>query len=233
MLNILVAAACAASAAVLEPPASGMPPARPIEAAGRSWTYALYVPAGHDPRAPLPLVLCLHGFGFTGDTALLRWQPRLGERYLIACPTHPQAQWWTPESEALAVAVIEDVSSKYLVDSDRVFLTGMSNGGVGALWIGARQAERFAGVAPMAASFEADWYPLLARFKSTPLYIIHGSRDQVMPVAVIRDVVAELRRLGAAVVYREHDRVHPRAGGHFFPEEEVPALVDWFDSTGR
>jgi hypothetical protein len=34
-------------------------------------------------------------------------------------------------------------------------------------------------------------------------------------------------------VYREHKRVHPHAGGHFFPREELPDLVAWFGATRR
>jgi hypothetical protein len=38
---------------------------------------------------------------------------------------------------------------------------------------------------------------------------------------------------GYSVVYREHDQVHPMAGGHFFPREELPALVDWLETQRR
>ena len=48
-----------------------------------------------------------------------------------------------------------------------------------------------------------------------------------MPVSLSRSVAQELTRLGYEFVYREHERVHPMAGGHFFPREELPALVAW------
>jgi hypothetical protein len=38
---------------------------------------------------------------------------------------------------------------------------------------------------------------------------------------------------GLSFVYREHDREHPQAGGHFFPEEEVPALLQWTEKQDR
>jgi hypothetical protein len=34
-------------------------------------------------------------------------------------------------------------------------------------------------------------------------------------------------------VYREHQREHPIAGGHYFPREELPDLVRWFDHQRR
>ncbi|OLC81668.1 MAG: hypothetical protein AUI96_01320 [Nitrospirae bacterium 13_1_40CM_3_62_11] len=54
-----------------------------------------------------------------------------------------------------------------------------------------------------------------------------------MPVELSRSVAKELTRLGYPVVYREHDRVHSLAGGHFFPREELPDLVAWFGSRRR
>jgi hypothetical protein len=34
-------------------------------------------------------------------------------------------------------------------------------------------------------------------------------------------------------VYREHEREHPMAGGHYFPKEELTDLVAWFNRHSR
>jgi hypothetical protein len=54
-----------------------------------------------------------------------------------------------------------------------------------------------------------------------------------MPVELSRTIAREMTRLGYSFVYREHTGVHPMAGGHYFPREEVPALVAWFDGRHR
>jgi hypothetical protein len=54
-----------------------------------------------------------------------------------------------------------------------------------------------------------------------------------MPVELSRSISRELTALGYPHVYREHQQEHPMAGGHFFPREEVPALVTWFDRQRR
>src|SRR5436309_985195 len=46
-------------------------------------------------------------------------------------------------------------------------------------------------------------------------------------------LVVCLHGAGFTGVYREHDRVHSLAGGHFFPREELPDLVAWFGSRRR
>ncbi|MGH7255754.1 MAG: hypothetical protein ACREI3_08255, partial [Nitrospirales bacterium] len=198
-----------------------------------TFPFVLYVPPTYDPSRAFPLVLCLHGAGFTGEAYLDRWQPRLGDDYLLACPTYQHGSWWTRTAEELVLATIKAVTRWYHVDPDRIFLTGMSNGGIGALIIGMHQAPVFAGVAPMASGIDAVLFPFLENFRNTPVYLIHGKYDEVMPVGLSRSIAAELTRLGYPVVYREHDQRHPIAGGHFFPWDELPALVSWFGQQRR
>ena len=205
----------------------------PLTLQGRRYGYSLAVPTDYDPSRAYGLVVCLHGAGFTGEAYLDRWHGRLGDRYLLACPTYSMGAWWTRSAEALVLATIRDVTARYHVDPDRVFLTGMSNGGIGAWIIGMHHADRFAGLAPMASGIDDVLYPFLANLKHTPVYVIHGAKDQVMPVRLSREVSEELTKLGYDVVYREHDREHPMAGGHYFPKEELPDLVAWVDQRRR
>jgi predicted esterase len=204
-----------------------------VSVRGRSYQYSLYVPQSYEPTTAYALVICLHGMGFTGDAYLDRWQARLGERYILACPTYPAGAWFTRQAEDLVVAVLQAVRERYRIDSDRVFLTGMSNGGIGTWLIGMHHAPLFAGLAPMASGLDDVLFPFLENLRSTPIYIIHGKRDQVMPVELSRELAGELQHLGYRFVYREHDRTHPMAGGHFFPREELPDLVAWFDNQRR
>lgn len=212
---------------------TGIQAGRSIRVNNDTMRYGLYVPPSYNPSKPYPLILCLHGAGFDGDTYLDRWQPRLGEDYLLACPTMEEGEWWTRQGEALVLAVLSEVSYTYHVDPDRVFLTGMSNGGIGTYLIGLNHTDRFAALIPMAGAFPTALFPLLDNAKNTPLYIIHGSKDQVMPVQYSRDVAAYLKRNGHPVIYREHDRVHPMAGGHYFPREELPDLLAWLKTQRR
>jgi pimeloyl-ACP methyl ester carboxylesterase len=211
----------------------GLQPSQPVQVRGRTYGYGLSVPQSYQPSQAYGLVVCLHGAGFTGDAYLERWRPRLGEDYLLACPTLPSGAWWTRQAEDLVLATIRSVEAQYHVDPDRIFLTGMSNGGIGTYLIGMHHASLFAGLAPMASGLDGVLLPFLENLRHTPLYIIHGRNDQVMPVELSRSIVKEMGRLGYEFTYREHEWVHPMAGGHFFPREELPALVAWFGSHRR
>lgn len=211
----------------------GAQPRRSLAVRGSATEYALYVPEQYRPEKAYPLILCLHGAGFSGEAYLDRWVPRLGEKYILACPSVPMGSWWTRYGEELVLKVLEDVRRHYHVNPDRIFLTGMSNGGIGAWIIGMHHADRFAGIAPMASGIDDVLYPFLENLVHTPVYVIHGAEDTVMPVQLSRDLVKEMDRRGIAHYYREHHWTHPHAGGHFFPRQELPDLMTWFDAQTR
>jgi len=215
------------------PQPTGIIPDERVDVQGRAYHLALSVPLTYQPAKGYGLVVCLHGAGFTGEAYLERWQARLGEDYVLACPTAPMGAWFTRGAEELVLATIRSVQRRYHIDPDRVVLTGMSNGGIGAWVIGMHDAPLFAGIAPMASGLDDVLMPFLANLRTTPVYMIHGARDQVMPVALSRTIARELEALGYTHVYREHDREHPMAGGHYFPGEELPDLVNWFNAQRR
>ena len=211
----------------------GVLPHQPIQVRGQRYQYGLYVPSTYDPSIAHSLVVCLHGAGFTGDSYLKRWVPRLKEKFILVCPTISMGAWWTRHGEDLVLATIQTIRSRYHIDPDRILLTGMSNGGIGAWIIGMHQAPLFAGVAPMASGIDKVLYPFLDNLQHTSVYVIHGLHDQVMPVGLSRDLVNEMVERKITHVYREHNLSHPHAGGHFFPREELAGLVEWFDKQRR
>jgi hypothetical protein len=216
-----------------DPQPTGTIPDGRVDAQGRAYNLALSVPQTYQQAKAYGLVVCLHGAGFTGEAYLERWQARLGEDYVLACPTAQMGAWFTRGAEELVLATIRSVQRRYHIDPDRIFLTGMSNGGIGAWVIGMHDAPLFAGIAPMASGLDQVLMPFLANLRSTPIYIIHGTKDQVMPVEFSRTITNELTKLGYPFIYREHDGEHPMAGGHYFPREELPALVTWLNAQRR
>ncbi len=204
-----------------------------IEVAGYEMSYAMHVPKNYNSKKRYPLIVCLHGAGFVGDSYIDRWKSRLGENAILVCPTISGGAWWSAQGEKLVLAVIDAVAVQYRIDRERIFLTGMSNGGIGVYLVGMFHADRFAAISPMAGGIPNEIFPFLKNFASTGIYIIHGARDQVMPVRLSQEVSAYLKDSGIPHTYREHGKEHPRAGGHFFPREELPALVKWFDGQHR
>jgi len=172
------------------PQPTGTIPDERIDVQGRAYHVALSVPLTYQSVKSYGLVVCLHGAGFTGEAYLERWQARLGDDYVLACPTTPMGAWFTRGAEELVLATIRSVQRRYHIDPDRIFLTGMSNGGIGAWVIGMHDAPLFAGIAPMASGLDHVLLPFLANLRSTPIYIIHGVKDRVMPVEFSRRITS-------------------------------------------
>ena len=147
----------------------GAQPRRSITVRGKNASYALYVPPSYSPEQAYPLILCLHGAGFTGESYLERWVPRLEDRYILACPTMAGGAWWTRFAEELTLEILDSLSQEYHLDPDRIFLTGMSNGGIGAWIIGMHHADRFAGIAPMASGLDDVMFPFVENLINTPV----------------------------------------------------------------
>ena len=128
----------------------------------------------------MPLVVVLHGAGATATEVERRyhWDPLADrEHFVVAYPQALQRRWddsGTRDVEFLR-ALLDDVARRFPVDAARVFLTGISNGGVMTYRAGCALADRLAAIGPVAA-----WFPDC--LPATPLSVvhIHGLEDEVL-----------------------------------------------------
>jgi len=82
------------------------------------------------------------------DTYAPRWSPD----WIVAAPDGYGQVMWRYMGEQDVLDVMADIKRNYHVDEDRVVLSGLSNGGVGAYSIGSRHASEFSVVQAMAGS---------------------------------------------------------------------------------
>ena len=111
--------------------------------------YSMYIPESLDLTTPAPLMILLHGSG--GDYRNLIADEAAGQRF----EEHPMiianaGAYANQEYRHLAfqdiLAVLEDVSAKYSIDPDRIYLQGISLGGRGVLEAAALKPDLFAAV---------------------------------------------------------------------------------------
>lgn len=158
--------------------------------------YLLHVPAGHDPQRPAPLVVVIHGFmqSPAHQRRMSRWD-RLAdaEDFLTVYPlgTGVPPQWAahepvansqrTGDQVAFIAELVEELSSRYLIDSDRIYASGMSNGGGLACALACELPEVFAAVGSVAGLYT---YPVEgpATGRSVPLIAFHGELDRIVPI---------------------------------------------------
>jgi polyhydroxybutyrate depolymerase len=164
--------------------------------AGQSRSWLLHVPAAHDGRTPLPLVIQLHGYGsnapdlagYTGFDALgdamgfvtvtpngrgtiQRWIFELDARSWQVTPSHPDV--------VFIGALIDRLGGELCLDLARVYVTGISNGGFASTALACVLGDRIAAIAPVAAMF--DYGDTCRGTRRVPILALIGKADPILP----------------------------------------------------
>lgn len=197
----------------------------------RKLEYLVYLPEGYSEQneQEWPLIMFLHGAAEWGNNINLvkrRALPKLIEQganfpFIIVSPQCPNGYWWTEKLDALTV-VLDEVESKYAVDAEQVYLTGVSMGGCGTWDLACRHPGRFAAIAPICGGGQWD---LAYRLKTVPVWAFHGAKDPVVPLRESTEMADALKRTGGDVqltVYWEgkHDS--------WTATYNNPKLYEWF-----
>ena len=163
-------------------------------------TYKLHVPPQYDGSAALPLVIMFHGGFGNAENASLHygWREKADAEGFFA--VFPQGVGIVPTwhathccGEALLTnvddlgfvkALVIELQSILLIDTDRMYATGMSNGGMLTHRLGANLSTIFAAIAPVAGTiggqFASDGVVVRPRRPLGPMPIImfHGTADE-------------------------------------------------------
>jgi len=190
--------------------------------------YSLYVPEYYTADRAFPLVMALHGGSGNGRNFLWSWlRDARSFGAILVAPTATGPTWAlmgddtdTPNLQR----ILDDVRSRWNIDSKRLLLTGMSDGGTFCYVTGLDGASPFTHLAPVAATF----HPLMAeladadRLRGLPVFLVHGRLDWMFPVQVARHTREALSAAGASVVYREIDDL-----SHCYPREINAEMLAW------
>lgn len=185
----------------------------------------LYVPSSYRPDRPAPIAVMLHGAGGNARHGLAPLLDLADSVGLILLAPDSRRQTWDvlfgqfgPDI-AFIDRALEQTFRAYFVDPSRVAVGGFSDGASYALSVGITNGELFTHVIAFSPGFMAP-----AAQKGQPrLFISHGTRDEVLPIAACsRKIVPEVQRAGYDVLYREFN------GTHTVPSEIAQEGLDWF-----
>lgn len=176
-------------------------------------TYKLYVPSGYKSGTSIPLVVMLHGCTqnpdqFAAGTRMNELAET--ENFLVLYPEQPSSanqnscwNWFDPAHQsrgsgepALIAGMVGDVKSKYGVDNNKVFVTGLSAGAAMSVIMGATYPDIFkaigvgAGLEYKAATSVTSAYTAMSSGGPNPqtqgrlAYQSMGSYKRVVPTIV-------------------------------------------------
>ena len=208
-------------------------------ASGKSIPYLLYLPEKLDNKSTKkwPVLLFLHGRGESrGPLSIVaKWgPPRMAARgdnlpYIIISPQCPADQRWTSPGQVNAVLdLLAHISERFPVDSQRIYLTGLSMGGYGSWRLAAEHGKLFAAVAPVCgAGNPGD----AEKLKDIPVWAFHGTEDHSVPYQRSLEMVEAIQKAGGNKV-RFTTLKHV---GHnsWSAAYATPELFEWFNRHAR
>jgi acetyl esterase/lipase len=210
--------------------------------------YAIYLPKNVDPAKRYPLVISLHGawsnhrlnlrrvFGrgnLTGesDPEASRYFPQLREvPFIVASPLARGTLGYKGLAEKDVYDVLADVKRRFPIDDDRVYLTGLSMGGGGTLWLGLTRPDVWAALAPVCPAAPEGTAELAGNALGMPVRMFQGDADPVVKPEDTRAWNERLRAAGAAVEYTEYPGVRHNSWDRAYRDG---AIFDWFAQHRR
>lgn len=175
-------------------------------------SYAVYIPDNFDETRQYPLVVFLHGaysnhrlglrrlFGvgnsqgydfikpgsvpYENDVEATRyWPPFTPVDYIAAAPYARGTAGYQGIPEQDVYDMIDDLKSRFLIDEERICLTGLSMGGGGTLWLGLTRPDIWAAIAPVCPAPPEGTAELAGNALNIPVHLFAGDKDFLYPVA--------------------------------------------------
>lgn len=200
--------------------------------------FLLALPKDYDAKSTRrwPLILFLHGSGERGTNlskVAMHGLPKLVADgrdfpFIIVSPQCPAHERW---SDDVLIALLDNVIAQHNVDTNRIYLTGLSMGGFASWSLAAKYPERFAAVAPICGGGTTIDLLLTSKtrreaIKTLPIWAFHGGKDPVVPLTESERMLAGFKLAGCKEAALT---VYPDAGHDSWTKTyNNPKLYEWF-----
>jgi len=159
-------------------------------------TYSVYKPAIYNPATPVPLLFNLHGYGSNNieQEFYADFRPVADTAGFII--VHPNgtldglnSRFWnafggsTVDDIGFLSALTDTISAHYSINPNRIFSTGMSNGGFMSYDLACGLSNRIAAIASVTGSMTYARFTSCNASHPMPVMEIHGTADGTVPYA--------------------------------------------------
>jgi polyhydroxybutyrate depolymerase len=158
---------------------------------GRRRTYYLHTPPSYQAGQPLPLVLAFHesegkGKDMAAHTGLNQLADQEG--FMVVYPDGINAKWNVSEQAetkednvAFVSALIAHLGQLRVIDHQRIYATGLSNGGILVQKLACENPGQIAAFATVAASLPEQFQAKCQTKTPVSMLMINGTADAVVP----------------------------------------------------
>lgn len=157
--------------------------------------YILYVPDSYDASSSTPLVFNFHGYSSNAVQQMWYGDFRSiadDKGFIVVHPngtlddngiTHWNVGWGdsTVDDIGFTDALIDSIAEEYNIDLDRIYSTGMSNGGFMSYHLACQLSGRIAAIASVTGSMNIGWFNSCNSTHPMPIMEIHGTADPTVP----------------------------------------------------
>lgn len=162
---------------------------------GYDRSFIIYLPLGYNNAGKMPLMFIIHGGSGTpeGMIRIADFRPIADkEKVVLVYPAGHQKNWNDGRPTTPNQMGINDVGffnrmcdymiANHSVDANRIYATGISNGGFMTSRLGCELSNRIAAIAVVAATMEANSVsPNCNPNRPVPAIYIHGTADPLVP----------------------------------------------------
>jgi len=200
-----------------------------------NYHYIAYTPKEYnkDTLKKWPLIIYLHGGSSRGtDTLKLYccgipdqiWRKREFP-FIIVAPQCSINQRWSTDN--WFENFYKEITSKYRVDSNKVYLTGVSLGGSGTWYLAIKYPEKFAAIAPMSGFTRHIDYIMENTDKliDIPIWAFHGKKDKVVQFEDTEWMINNLEGQNNDLKFTADPEADHGMYWSVYPKQE---LYDWF-----
>ena len=200
-----------------------------------NYQYISYTPKEYndDTLKKWPLIIYLHGGSSRGtDTIKLYccgipdqiWRGREFP-FVIVAPQCPINKRWSTDN--WFENFYKEITTKYRVDTNKVYLTGVSLGGSGTLYLAIKYPEKFSAIAPMSGFTHHMDYIVKNTDKliDIPIWAFHGKKDKVVEFEDTEWMINKLEGRNKDLKFTADPDAGHGMYWSIYPEQE---LYDWF-----
>ena len=201
--------------------------------------YLITFPKNYDSEKQYPMIVYLHSMAERGTDLhkLIRNEEGQGNglskyalddklpHFFTISPLCPDGIYWSFLTKRLNI-LLSNITNDKSIDIDRIYLTGVSMGGMGTWSFAIDYPHWFAGIAPISGGiYKPFMSDNIQEIKNIPIWIFNDKYDEEIPIEKTLGILKKLEEAKADVIITIYEN-----GEHYLNNIvfEEGALFDWF-----